>query len=188
MLSPLFEAIGNHDRAAVDQLLAGGADPNAISPFHGQSVLYNACVLCDLELARLLLLHGAEPNVLLTIRSVTDSSLDRLVTVLMYVTTADIARLLIEFGADVNLADADGTTALMKAAFFGRDEVVEALLANGADVTARQRNGATALDLAERKLGFWRQRLGKPGMKQDAIHDRIKHHERAVVLLRQHLG
>ena len=46
---------------------------------------------------------------------------------------ADIAQLLIEQGADLNLQHGNGGTALMFAAIFGRNELVKLLLAHGAD-------------------------------------------------------
>jgi ankyrin repeat protein len=52
-----------------------------------------------------------------------------------------------ETRADVNAANDDGSTALMRASRFGGDDVVEALLAKGADVNASV-DGLTALQLA----------------------------------------
>ncbi len=53
---------------------------------------------------------------------------------------------LIEAGADVNIQNNEGSTALLTAAFFCRTEVVEALLDNGADRTVRNGAGRTALE------------------------------------------
>ena len=58
----------------------------------------------------------------------------------------EIAKVLIEAGARVNLKNNEGSTALISAAFFGRLEIVEALLANGADRNIRNNAGSTALD------------------------------------------
>lgn len=50
----------------------------------------------------------------------------------------EIYSLLIEYGADVNAARADGYTPLIQAAHFGTDvRVIDFLLRNGADITAR---------------------------------------------------
>ncbi|MBN9521251.1 ankyrin repeat domain-containing protein [bacterium] len=53
-------------------------------------------------------------------------------------------------GADVNAADPRGFTPLMYAANLGLVENVRALVAGGADVAARARDGSTALSLAAR--------------------------------------
>jgi ankyrin repeat protein len=58
----------------------------------------------------------------------------------------EVARALIEAGADVNAKNNEGSTPLHSAAFLCHPEIVEALLANGADKSVRNNVGATALD------------------------------------------
>jgi len=62
----------------------------------------------------------------------------------------DIARLLIERGADVNHVDKKGMTPLLYAASidFGDSAMVELLLKSGARTSAQTKEGQTALDLA----------------------------------------
>jgi hypothetical protein len=57
----------------------------------------------------------------------------------------EIARALIEAGADVNFKNNDGSTALHSAAFLCRLEIVEMLLENGADKELLNNYGSTAL-------------------------------------------
>ena len=57
----------------------------------------------------------------------------------------EIAKALIEGGADVNLKNNEGSTALHSAAFLCRVEIVEMLLANGADKELLNNYGSTAL-------------------------------------------
>jgi len=57
-------------------------------------------------------------------------------------------RALLREGADVNLAQADGATALHWAAYHGDVSLAEQLLEAGADASAANRNGSTALWLA----------------------------------------
>lgn len=63
----------------------------------------------------------------------------------------DALKALIEHGVDVNRANEYGCTALMIAAFYGRDDVIKTLLDNGADVNRVDRDGNTALMLAIRE-------------------------------------
>ena len=57
----------------------------------------------------------------------------------------EVARLLIEAGADVNLQNKEGSTALHPAAFLCRTEIVKMLLDNGADRELLNIYGSTAL-------------------------------------------
>lgn len=57
----------------------------------------------------------------------------------------EIARALIEAGADVNIKNDEGSTALHSAAFLCRLEIVQMLLENGADKNLLNNYGSTAL-------------------------------------------
>jgi len=61
----------------------------------------------------------------------------------------DIAKALIDAGANLNLKNSDGSTALISASFFGRSEIVQMMLDNGADTTIRNNMGSTALNAVE---------------------------------------
>jgi uncharacterized protein len=62
---------------------------------------------------------------------------------------ADIARLLLEKGADPNPRQGSGWTPLHSAAHHGDIEMVDVLLAHGADPAATNDEGATVLSMAE---------------------------------------
>ena len=72
---------------------------------------------------------------------------------------AEAAKLLIERGADVRLANGeDGATALHAAAFLCHAETVRLLLSKGADINARNRRSETPLDTV---AGPWSEGLGE---------------------------
>ncbi|RQP19234.1 MAG: ankyrin repeat domain-containing protein [Parapedobacter sp.] len=58
----------------------------------------------------------------------------------------EMAKLLIDAGADLNFRNNEGSTALISAAFFGRREIVQLLLNAGADKTIQNKYGATAYE------------------------------------------
>ena len=60
----------------------------------------------------------------------------------------DIARQLIESGADVNWTNENGSTCLLYAASRDRIPLADLLLSSGADVNRRDKQGATALHRA----------------------------------------
>src|SRR5690606_39762150 len=55
---------------------------------------------------------------------------------------------LLRSGADVNLPDAGGNTALMGVCFKGYPDIAEMLIAHGADLNLQHGNGGTALMFA----------------------------------------
>jgi uncharacterized protein len=65
----------------------------------------------------------------------------------------EMARVLIEAGADLNFQNNDGATALHTAAFFCRPEIVQMLLDKGADKTIRNKFGATAYESVANPFG-----------------------------------
>lgn len=63
----------------------------------------------------------------------------------------EIARVLIDHGADVNWIDGEGVTPLILASFKNHIELVQLLLAHGADKTIKDQWDRTALDYALRR-------------------------------------
>jgi len=65
------------------------------------------------------------------------------------INSTDVAKVLIDSGAEVNALDKNGWTALMWAAFKSSVETAELLIKNGADVTLQEKLNYTALKFAE---------------------------------------
>jgi hypothetical protein len=61
----------------------------------------------------------------------------------------NIAKQLINAGANVNQKNAMGATCLIYAVTFNRPEIAELLLERGADITVKDARGNTALDHAK---------------------------------------
>jgi ankyrin repeat protein len=183
-ITPLMMAIinGHYDVAAM--LVRKGANVNAVDR-SGRGALYHAADMNTLEwlfsrpnpkpsgdldavgIARVLLEGGANPNARLTARgfAIQHDSLGNANLVpgstpfMKAATTSDVRmlRLLLEHGADPNIATQNGTTPLMAAAGLNwaeisslgtEDDTLEAMklmLDRGADVNAANNNGETAL-------------------------------------------
>ena len=135
----LHDAAASGDTTLVASLLANGADVNA--KVDGVTALMAAAVTGQTEAARMLIEHGADPNVIGPLGN----------TALMgavgrnHVATAGA---LIAAGANVNAKDVDGSTPLMIAASNGFEDLVPVLLTAGADESATDSNGRTALQWA----------------------------------------
>ena len=131
--APLAEAAKSRDTVAVLALLEHGADVNAPQA-DGATALHWAAYWNDTDTADLLLRAGA--NV--------DAANDLGVTSLWLASTygngddAALVTRLLDAGADPNAAHLSGESPLMAAARTGREPVVRALLAHGADVNAAE--------------------------------------------------
>ena len=174
----LFEAIiRDCGDEAIDKFKQSGADLNYCNPNTGRTPLSTATLAKRVKAVEALLKHGANPNQKFTYRSPMDGHVEADCVALHYASTAETAVALIRAGADVNSADASGTTPLMRAAFHGHAAVVSALLSAGASSLARQheRRGLkahTARELAESKVEFWREAAceNPEGSEQRRLH------------------
>jgi len=137
--TPLLLAVENGLEEIVRSLLDAKADANAPDP-SGDTPLHYAVNRRSVELVRLLLAHGAKVNarnsegatpLLRAVRNDPDSG---------------IASLLLDQKADPNLAGPNGDTPLRFAVRQGRKNLVELLLAKGANPNLRNDQGVTLLD------------------------------------------
>jgi ankyrin repeat protein len=147
---PLVLAARTLRAGAVAALLGAGANPNlADTGREGETALHavgghsgNVAPVVDagVRVTKLLLAHHANPRV----RNRSGA------TPLHHAAGGrpELAMLLLDAGADVNAADADGTTPLHRAAHGGQRALARLLLDRGADVNAEELGGVTPLLIA----------------------------------------
>ena len=133
---------GHYDVAQL--LIERGADVNA---GRWQTLLNAAAEGGNPDIIRLLIEHGAD----------LDGANRRPwapIHIAARENNAEAVRALLEIGADVNLRQrgSRGHTALHTAVFFCAPDVVELLLAEGADPTVKDYHGQTSLDVAEEPI------------------------------------
>ncbi len=152
--------------------LYAAVDMNTLGEIYGRPARHSSDKLSALDLMKVLLAHGANPNAQLKTPTLQrahtpgEGTLGEGATPLMRAAkNGDVAgiQLLLEHGADVSLRQKNGTTALMFAAGLGRGvgvfakdygtetdllEAAKVLVAHGADVNAISDAGQTAMHFA----------------------------------------
>jgi ankyrin repeat protein len=141
--SQLMAAVTRNDILAVEKLLdSPGVDLNIKSSRLGQNPLSSAASLNRVEIVKLLLNHGANPNI-------ADSENDTPLMAACHHGNIEIVSMLLAAGADVNAAETRyGYTPLASAVQKGHIGIVRILLDKGADPSIRLNNGFTPRDLA----------------------------------------
>jgi ankyrin repeat protein len=114
---------------------------NELSKNGDTSALTNACHHDDVDLVRLLLRHGAGPNLAL-------ASGHTPLTAAASVGSLEVCDLLIAAGAEIDHADNEGWTPLTQAASKGHTAVVARLIAAGADPNRVTNKGWTPMTMA----------------------------------------
>jgi ankyrin repeat protein len=153
-IEQFIEAAAQGHLAAVQADLVQGIDANALG-CNGQTALMVAASAGHLPVIEALLAAGADVNT----RSSSDDVFGPGETALIKAAASFFVRdraavlgLLIEAGANVNIKDGSGQTALMYV--LTNTDLVEMLLTAGAQVNERNAYGQTALMLAEDQ-GYW---------------------------------
>jgi len=155
--TPLMTAArtGNVDAARV--LLAHGAIIDARENWRGQTALMWAAAQDHAAMVRELLLHDADINARSTIqnweRQTTQEPREKWLplgglTPLLFAArqgSLESVRMLVEVGADLNLTDPEGTSAVVSAIINGHYDVAALLLDKGADPNLADKDGRTAL-------------------------------------------
>jgi len=194
----LHAAVTQKDLRGVEDVLRAGAKVNELSE-HGWGALHLAANLGQSAIARMLLDHGAAPNIrdakratvplhaacseghlvlarMLLARGANVSSRSKDGMRPLHLAAAggrrEMALMLIQAGAKVDAAKRSGWTPLLDAANRNHPAVVRLLLANDASTEAADQKGGTALHIAAGK-GFLEvvRQLALGGANLDAIYD-----------------
>ena len=143
--SALVRAASVDSEDAVEMLLSLEADPNT-SNSNGDTPLIIACIRGNIRIATLLLQACADINQL---NNVGNTAL--MEACLSDTPLNDLVRLLIEYGADINIKETKyQRTALMDAAQYGHTSIVQYLLEQGAPVNTQDVNGETSTYVSKR--------------------------------------
>jgi len=134
--------IGRHNNLVGDTSLGEGTTP-----------LMRAAKANDLAVMKLLLDSGADPTITLKDRT----------TAAMVATSLDGIKLLVEHGVDVNAFNTNGQTLLHNAATRGSTAIVQYLADHGARLDKKDKQGRTALDIAQGAGGGGRGARGGGG-------------------------
>lgn len=136
----LIAAAGENDFKAVSLLLAKGVNPNLSAGRWGDRALPRAVANGNVEMVRILLEAGADPD--LKGRGFTPLGMSALQG------HVRIVRLLLKAGADVDRKSNDGNTPIIAATLMHRVDVVRELLAYHPDMTIWNREGRVSLGIA----------------------------------------
>jgi ankyrin repeat protein len=129
-VTALHRAVESEDATAVEQLIRGGADVNAMTRFH-VTPLSIATVRGNVEIARALLIAGANPNAAM-------GAGEPVILTAARTGNVPLLQALVDAGADVNARERFyGQTPLMWAAIEDHAAAIQLLAGKGADVNAR---------------------------------------------------
>lgn len=132
----LLKAVEHHDEGLVKFLKDHGADPNA------KNLIFS--VETDLRAIKLLFDIGADPNIRDSLgNTLLHKSLNFLIGS-RWPSSADMAKLLIQYGFDVNISK-DGIPIILQAAIENRSDVVKILKEAGADINMLTEEGTSPL-------------------------------------------
>jgi ankyrin repeat protein len=161
--TPLINAIRENNVNRVRQLISKGSDVNEVDNYFRESPLYHAMILNgdgNVDIIRLLLeapginmnrIQGGDKTYLMHLAKMSQDSHSQ-------DNTKQVIQLFIEKGADVNMVDSEGKTALIIAIKIYRPQNAIAFIESGADIHVTDNNGKNALWYAMLQDFRWNRR------------------------------
>ena len=151
-VTPLVAALAGGYFQTAKFLGDNDAHPN-VKGYKGITPLHSAAYQREFEMVQVLLKYMADVNARdgygeTPLHFVSEDHSHRFGGPDPTLSASNVARLLLEHGADANAPRDDHSTPLHVAARYGRVEVVHVLLEHGANVTAEDKYGSTASQLA----------------------------------------
>ena len=137
----IFSAARSGDVTSIEKLYALKPDTINAKNQQGYTPVILACYYNNTEVLKALIAYNVELN------NVPNSP--TALQAAAYKGFTDCVKLLLDYDANPNIADANGTTPLIYAVQFSHAEIVDLLIKKGADVNYKDPNGFTAINYAE---------------------------------------
>lgn len=141
-LQPIQVAVLRGNIEMLNFLIDNGADPFIIDR-NGDALLFHAVTSGNADMVKLFLENGLDVNV------VTSEFASGNLSVAARDGSIEIGKLLIEYGADLEMPDQNGDPPLNSAAYFGQTEFIKMLIEAGAKTDSVSLFGDNALTYAE---------------------------------------
>ncbi len=143
----------------------------------GSTPLLRAAKACDVPAAKLLLEHGAQVDLannlkltpLLVVAGSNWAITDTRGRFRNEKHCIEMAQMLLDAGASINAVNANGQSSLHAASRMDMTDFVRFIAGRGADLNIKDRNGATALDIAEGRTGT----ASRPGASGPEKHPEV---------------
>jgi ankyrin repeat protein len=144
-MTALMKAIEKNDTAAVQKLIAQGANVDELEP-NGDAPLVMAAYLGHSEIVRMLLEAGAD------VKAVDPGMKATALHAASYAGRTEAAKLLVQYGIEIDKQGPyNGYTALHDAIWQNNVDVARVLIDAGANLTLKSNDGKTPLDFARSK-------------------------------------
>jgi ankyrin repeat protein len=144
-MTAVMKSVRNNDAAAIDKLIAGGADVNELDR-NGDAPLVMAAYLGHVDIVRRLLEAGAD------VAAVDPSMKATALHAAAYAGRTEAARVLIEHGIDINKqGPRNGYTALHDAIWQNNIDTAKVIIEAGANLRLENHEGETPLAFAKAK-------------------------------------